>query len=173
MAANGINPAFRGLSGSGRTAGAASYAVLKAQCLGMARRRAALAGLSSLIPIPGIDLLTDVALLMSVIEEVSRRYGLTAKQIEALSPNRKALAFRLTTSAGGFLAARLTASQTFALILRRAGLRLGVMEASRLAPIVGQITAVLISYFTLTWLARKHIEECESITAQLDSAQIV
>ena len=144
---------------------------LRQECLRMARRRAALAGLSSLIPIPGIDIAADVALLMSVIEDINRRYGLSLQQVEALSPAKKALAFQLMTSAGGFLAARLSASRTFAVILRRAGLRLGLVEASRFAPVIGQAAAALIAYFTLTQLAKRHVDQCAEISGRIGTVE--
>lgn len=143
---------------------------LRQRCLAMARRRAMLAAATSLLPIPLIDLALDTALLMSIIDDISRNYGLNARQIESLSPRRKALAFQLTSTAGGFLAARLGTSRLLQLILQRAGLRFGVMEACRFAPIIGQGIAALISYLTLTHLARKHIDDCARIVARLDGS---
>ena len=176
MAVDFVRPSFpffpRSASGSGRTSDndLYMYMSLATGCLAMARRRAALAGLSSLVPMPGLGLAIDVALLMSIIEEINRRYGLSARQVEALAPNRKAVVFQMAKSAGGFFATRIAASQTFALILSRAGLRLGIAEAARFAPVIGQIAAALIAYFTLIRLAKKHIAQCASIVQEINTA---
>jgi len=146
------------------------FAALRQQCLGMVRRRAALAALGAFIPLPGVDLITDVAVLLSAIEDINRRFGLTEAQVAALSPTRKALAYQFMTAAGGFLASRLSKSRVLLLLLRRFGLRLGIMEATRFAPLVGQGIAALIAYVTLSQIARRHIEQCADIAARLHAA---
>jgi hypothetical protein len=107
--------------------------------------------------------------LLALLAEINRRFGLTEAQVESLSPSRKALAYKLTTAAGGFFATRMATSQVFLALLRRAGPRLGIMEATRLAPIVGQVAAALIAYLTLTRIARRHIEQCAEIAGQLSA----
>jgi len=149
--------------------GEQSLAELRRQCLAMTRRRAGLSALASFVPLPGIDLITDVAVLLALLAEINRRFGLTEAQIESLSPSRKALAYKLTTAAGGFVATRLATSQLFLTVLRRAGLRLGIMEATRFAPVIGQAIAAVIAYLTLSRIARRHIEQCAGIAARLSA----
>jgi hypothetical protein len=153
-----------------RESNALPFEMLRQQCQGMVRRRAVLAALGAFIPLPGVDLITDVALLLSVIDEINRRFGLTEAQVAALSPTRKALAYQFMTAAGGFLASRLSKSRMLLLLLRRFGLRIGVMEATRFAPIVGQGIAALIAYVTLSQIARRHIDQCADVAARLRAA---
>jgi hypothetical protein len=146
-----------------------SLAELRRQCMAMTRRRAGLSAMASFVPLPGIDLITDVAVLLALLAQINRRFGLSEAQIESLSPSRKAMAYKLTTAAGGFVATRLATSQVFLTLLRRAGPRLGIMEATRFAPIVGQAVAAGIAYLTLTRIARRHIEQCAEIAEQLSA----
>lgn len=152
-----------------RESTAPPFAALQQQCRGMVRRRAALAALGAFIPLPGVDLITDVAVLLSVVEDINRRFGLTEAQVAALPPTRKALAYQFMTAAGGFLATRLSKSRVLLLLLRRFGFRLGIMEATRFAPLVGQGIAALIAYVTLSQIARRHIDQCADIAARLDA----
>jgi hypothetical protein len=135
----------------------------------MTRRRAGLSALASFVPLPGIDLITDVAVLLALLADINRRFGLTEAQIETLAPSRKALAYKLTTAAGGFVATRMATSQLFLTVLRRAGARLGIMEAMRFAPVIGQAIAAIIAYLTLSRIARRHIEQCAEIAAELSA----
>jgi uncharacterized protein (DUF697 family) len=146
-----------------------SLADVRRACLAMTRRRAGLSAMASFVPLPGIDLITDVAVLLTLLGEINRRFGLTEAQIESLSPSRKALAYKLTTAAGGFVATRLATSQVFLALLRRAGPRLGVMEATRFAPIIGQAIAAAIAYFTLTRIAQRHIDQCAEIAEKISA----
>ena len=63
---------------------------LRKECRAMARRRAALAAATSLIPIPGIDLATDLALLTRLINRINEHFGLSEEQIGRLSSQRQA-----------------------------------------------------------------------------------
>jgi hypothetical protein len=60
-----------------------------AECRKMVNRRAMVAAGVAVVPIPGIDWATDVAVLMDVIPRINRAFGLTPEQIERLSPDRR------------------------------------------------------------------------------------
>lgn len=125
---------------------------LRRECRAMARRRAALAAATSLIPIPGIDLATDLAMLTRLINRINEHFGLSEEQIGRLSSQRQALVYRLLAGAGGTLAARLT-----------------TMEAARLVPIAGQLIAAGIGYWSINTVAMRHIAHCERLMSELQA----
>ena len=134
----------------------------------MARRRALLGAVTSLIPVPGIDLATDLALLTRVIERINQHFGLSEAQIGQYSSQRQALVYRLLANAGGTLAARLTTPLLVGRIVRLVGIRLTAMEAARLVPIAGQLVAAGIGYWSVNTVAMRHIAHCERIVAELE-----
>ena len=140
---------------------------LRRECRAMARRRAALAAATSLIPIPGIDLATDLALMARLINRINEHFGLSEEQIGRLSSQRQAVVYRLLAGAGGTLAARLTTPALVGRIVRIVGLRLTTMEAARLVPVAGQIVAAGIGYWSVNTVAMRHIAHCERILAEL------
>ena len=140
---------------------------LRRECRAMARRRAALAAATSLIPIPGIDLATDLALMTRLINRINEHFGLSEDQIGRLSSQRQALVYRLLAGAGGTLAARLTTPVLIGRIVRIVGLRLTTMQAARLVPIAGQVVAAGIGYWSVNTVAMRHIAHCERIVGEL------
>ena len=140
---------------------------LRQECRAMARRRAALAAATSLIPIPGIDLATDLALMTRLINRINEYFGLSEEQIGRLSSQRQALVYRLLAGAGGTLAARLTTPVLIGRIVRIVGLRLTTMQAARLVPIAGQVVAAGIGYWSVNTVAMRHIAHCERIVGEL------
>jgi uncharacterized protein (DUF697 family) len=140
---------------------------VRRECRALVKRRAALAASVSFIPLPGVDLITDVAVLLKLLPEINTRFGLDDAQIKTLSPARKALAYQLMVGTGGFLAKRITASQMLSMTVQRIGVRLSVMEATRFVPIVGQAAAAGIAFFALNHLANKHIDECAALARQV------
>ncbi len=141
---------------------------LRQKCRAMARRRALLAAATSLIPVPGIDLATDLALMTRVITRINEHFGLSEAQLGRLSSQRQALVYRLLANAGGTLAARLTTPLLLGRIVRLVGIRLTTMEAARLVPVAGQIVAAGIGYWSVNTVAMRHIAHCERIVAELE-----
>lgn len=140
---------------------------IRRECQALVRRRALLAASVSFVPLPGVDFITDVAVLLNLLPEINARFGLTEGQVERLSPARKAVAYQLMVGAGGLLARRITATRLLGTVLRRVGPRLGVMEATRLVPLVGQGIAAVIAYVALNHLAGKHIDQCAELARQV------
>lgn len=140
---------------------------LQLECRKMVRRRAALSALTSLIPIPGIDLITDTAVLVKLIPDINAKFGLPDATHSKLSPTKKVLHYRLLAAAGGMFASRAVTAKVVIGTLRIAGLRLTVMEATRLVPIAGQIAAAIIGYLTLSYVAGKHVDECAALAREI------
>jgi len=158
-----------GVRAEGRAV-AADLDSLREECRALVRKRAVMAAAVSFVPIPGVDFITDVAVLVNLLPEINARFGLSEAQVERLSPARKAIAYRLMVTAGGALARKLTTTQLLSTVLRRAGIRLGFMEASRLVPLIGQGVAAIVAYIALTQLAYRHIDECRALALEVRNA---
>lgn len=143
---------------------------LAAACRRLVRRRALWSAASSFVPIPGIDFITDVAVLSKLIADINARFGVDpaalARSHEGGPRFDRVAAYRLATLATGVLTARIVTPGMLIAVLRLAGLRLTVMEATRLVPIVGQAIAASIAYLALTRIADRHIAECLATVAQ-------
>jgi hypothetical protein len=143
---------------------------IRQECRRIVRRRAALSALSSFIPLPGIDLITDATVLVQLIPEINVRFGFAEAKIGASSPARKVLAFRLLAAAGSLFASRAVTASLLLGTLRVAGLRLTLMEATRLVPVAGQICAALLGYLTLTHIAGRYIDQCAELAHSIEAA---
>lgn len=141
---------------------------LRAECRSLARKRALLAAASSLIPIPGIDLATDLTVMTHLIRRINTEFGLDEAQIGRLSGPQQALVQQLLARAGGTLAVRLTTPALLGRILGLVGIRLTAMEAARFVPVAGQIVAAGIGYWSVKTVALRHIAHCEKLVAQLE-----
>lgn len=140
---------------------------LRLECRQLVRRRALLAAATSFIPVPGLDVVTDVAVLFKLMPEINSRFGLTSAQISRLVPAQRILVYRLMVSGGSVLASNLATAPLLLALLRRVGVRLTVMEATRLVPIVGQAIAAGIGFWALNYVAGRHVDACAEIARQL------
>ncbi|MGL9773554.1 MAG: hypothetical protein ACR5LG_05465 [Sodalis sp. (in: enterobacteria)] len=62
-------------------------------CRKMVTKRAALSARASVIPLPGLDIGTDVSILLALLSAINERFGLSEQQLAQLHPNRKKYIF--------------------------------------------------------------------------------
>src|SRR5471032_2943623 len=78
-------------------------AQVRERCRKLVRRRAALSASVSALPVPGLDIVSDIRLFGLLIEDINREFGLTEQQIERLRPEFKLIAYAAAAGLGGML----------------------------------------------------------------------
>ncbi len=137
-------------------------------CQKLVSRRALVSAAAAVIPIPGVDVSTDVALLLQLIPTINERFGLSPKQIETLSPELKKIVVVGGANLGVGLLGKMITPQLIIQLLQRLGLKkLAGKYATKYVPLVGSVIASSISYAVLRKVGNQHIEECYSIAQQL------
>ena len=77
------------------------------ECRRMVSRRALLAAGVAVVPIPGMDWATNVGVLLKVLPDINRKFGLSAEQVERLAPDRRLVVFKAITAGGTMLVGRI------------------------------------------------------------------
>jgi len=137
------------------------------RCRKLATRRALISAGASVVPIPGVDVAVDIGVLMSMIEEINKAFGLTPEQIERLAPRRKLFAYKAITAVGGALVGRVVTRELIIRTLQTIGVRMTAKQAARVVPIAGQVVAASISFAALKYLGERHIEDCVRVADTL------
>jgi uncharacterized protein (DUF697 family) len=73
----------------------------------MVTKRALFGAGVALVPIPGVDWVTDVGILMKLIPDINRAFGLTPEQVERLAPDRRLVVYKAISAGGSLLVGRL------------------------------------------------------------------
>lgn len=141
-------------------------AVVK-QCRRLVTKRAVVAAGVSMVPIPGIDWVTDVAVLMKLIPEINRAFGLSAEQVERLAPDRRLVVYKTISAGGGMLVGRLVTRELIMKLLRLVGVRLTTQQAAKYVPIAGQAVSAVLTFSSLKFVCEQHIQQCVSVSKQL------
>ena len=63
------------------------------RCRRLVRRRAVISAGVSAVPIPGVDVLSDITLFKKLVDDVNEAFGLTPEQINRLQPGHKLIAY--------------------------------------------------------------------------------
>lgn len=141
-------------------------AVIK-RCRRLVVRRALVAAGVAAVPIPGVDWITDVAVLMRLIPEINRAFGLTPEQIERLAPDRKLVVYKAVSAGGGLLIGRLVTRDLIIKLVKMVGVRLTTQQAAKFVPVAGQAISAALTFSSLRLVCDQHIEQCAAVSRQL------
>ena len=138
-----------------------------ARCRDLVKRRALLAAGVAVIPIPGLDWLTDIGVLLKLIPDINRAFGLTESQIERLAPDRRMAVYKAISAGGSMLVGKLITRDLVLRALRIVGVRLTTQQAAKFVPIAGQALSAALTYSALRYVCEQHIRQCMDVSKQL------
>jgi uncharacterized protein (DUF697 family) len=138
-----------------------------AQCRKRVSRQAIVAAGVAMVPLPGLDWLTDVGLLMKLLPEISAAFGLTAAQIERLAPDRRVVVYKAISAGGGMLVGKVITHELVLRLVRMVGVRLTAQQAAKFVPIAGQAVSAALTYTALRYVCEQHIRQCLDVARQL------
>jgi hypothetical protein len=135
------------------------------------RRRAALAAGVSAVPIPGVDIVSDMKLFTQLIDEVNTAFGLTHEQIERLQPKYRMIAYEAAVSVGGMLVGKLITRDLVFKLLAKSGKKLVAKQASKIVPLAGQVASAAIGFLAFRQIGYQHVDACAKVVEELWAAR--
>lgn len=136
-------------------------------CRKRVRKRAAMAAGVAMLPIPGLDWMTDVGMLVKLLPEINAAFGLTPQQIERLAPERKLAVYKAISAAGGMVAGKVVTQKMVLGVLKMVGVRLSTQQAAKYVPLAGQAVSAALTFSALQYICEQHIRQCIAVTRQL------
>ena len=137
------------------------------ECRRMVGRRALAAAGVAMVPLPGLDLLTDVAVLVRLLGRINHAFGLSPEQVEQLSPERRVVVYKVMSAAGGLVVGRVVTKELVLRLLKLVGVRLTTQQAVKYVPLAGQAVSAALTYSALRYVCEQHIRQCENVARQL------
>ena len=145
----------------------AQIEVVARQCRRLVTRRALVGAGVAMVPIPGIDWVTDIGILIKLIPEINRAFGLTPEQVERLAPDRRLVVYKAISAGGSLLVGKLVTRELVMHMLRVVGVRLTTQQAAKYVPIAGQAVSALLTFSALKFVCEQHIRQCMDVSRQL------
>ncbi len=144
-----------------------ALAQIARRCRRRVRQRALLAAGVAMVPVPGIDWVTDVGVLVRLLPEISAAFGLSAEQVDRLAPDRRLVVYKAISSGGGLLLGRLVTRDLVLMLLKTVGVRLSAQQAAKYLPVAGQVASAALTFSALHYVCEQHIRQCEAVARQL------
>ena len=140
---------------------------IAAKCRQRVKQRALLAAGVAMVPVPGLDWLTDIGVLVKLLPQINQAFGLSPAQIERLAPDRRLVVYKAISSAGGMLVGKLITRELVLNALKIVGVRLTTQQAAKFVPIAGQAISAALTYSSLRYICEQHIQQCVAVSKQL------
>jgi hypothetical protein len=146
---------------------------VRERCRSMVRRRAAISAGVSAVPIPGVDVMSDLSLFALLVDDVNKAFGLTPQQIDRLQPKFRLIAYQAAVGIGGMMVGKLVTRELVLQLFSRMGMKVLAKSAARVVPIAGQIASAAIGFAVFRRLGYEHVDACAAVAGELLSARTV
>ncbi len=137
------------------------------RCRKKVTQRALFAAGVAMVPIPGLDWLTDVGVLVRLLPQINAEFGLTPEQIERLAPDRRVVVYKAISAGGGLLVGRVVTQDLVLRLIRLVGVRLTTQQAAKYVPLAGQAVSAALTFTALKFVCEQHIRQCMAVARQL------
>ena len=131
-------------------------------------RRALLGGFVSAVPVPGLDWAVDAALLSRLIPRISREFGLSAEQLDALEPSRREGVQKAVAVVGSVLIGKLVTREMIVRLVQKVATRMAAKQLGKFVPVIGTAAAAAMGYAALRFLGEQHIRDCIRVAQTTD-----
>lgn len=136
---------------------------IKKKCHSMVTRSSGLSAGAAIIPIPGVDVGSDVAILMRLIPKINKEFGLSPEQIEGLDTESKLFVMTAISNTGSKMAGKYITKKLIVMLLSKMGVKVASKGVAKFVPFVGSAVAGSISFSAMKYMGNSHIEDCYKI----------
>ena len=115
------------------------------------------------VPIPLLDIVVDVGILMKLLPEINERFGLQPEHIDAMPEETRLAVWKRRAERGSELIGMVVTRELVKRSLQSMGTRLVTRQVTRFIPFGGQIVAATLGYWVMRKLAWQHIDDCVEV----------
>lgn len=146
---------------------------VKQSCRSMVTKSSSLSAGTAIIPIPGVNIGSDVAILLRLIPKINEQFGLSPEQIESLDTETRLFVMTSISSTGSKMAGKYITRKLITVMFKKMAGRISAKSASKYVPFLGSAIAGGISFATMKYMGNSHIDDCYEIAlATLTNEQL-
>jgi hypothetical protein len=147
-------------------------AAVRERCRQLVRRRAMVSAGMAAVPIPGLDVVSDLRMFALLIDDINQEFGLSEQQIGRMQPKFRLIAYEAAVGVGGMLVGKLVTRQVVGHVLQRSGFKMVARQAGKMVPLVGQLASASIGFFAFRQIGYQHVEACARVAQELVTAGV-
>lgn len=151
---------------------------VKKNCISVVNKRAVASGTISAIPVPGIDVAADVAMLLELMKNINSRFGLTPDEIEKMDELSKQIVFNVVKQSGkvaiqkgieklGAKAGQQAMIKVATSMLAKQAGKQTTKQISKYIPFIGQVAAAGVGFTAMKIAGHNHVNDCYGIVKSI------
>ncbi|WP_413374178.1 hypothetical protein [Paenibacillus taichungensis] len=140
---------------------------IRKECRTMVKKRATASAGTTLVPLPGTDVLADVGMLMQLLPAINNKFGLSQKQLDGMDPETKSMIYGFVMSIGSKVIGRMVTKELVVQVLKRVGVRVATKSVAKFVPFAGQGLAAALSFTAMRYVGNKHVEDCYEVVKRM------
>jgi uncharacterized protein (DUF697 family) len=144
---------------------------MREQCRKLVRKRAAVSAGVAAVPLPGVDVLSDLATFALLIEEINKAFGLSPAQIDRLQPRMRVVVYEAAASIGGMLVGKIMTRELVLRVFKKSGIKLAAKSVAKFVPFAGQLASAAIGYALFQKMGYQHVEACVKVAEEVAAAK--
>ncbi|GEN29183.1 hypothetical protein HVA01_28290 [Halovibrio variabilis] len=145
---------------------------IRKSCHSMVTKSSSLSAGAAIVPLPGVDIVSDVAILMRLIPRINEKFGLSPEQIDSLDTEPKLFVMTTISNTGSKMAGKYITRKLILMLLKKMGFKGASKGAAKFVPFIGSALAGSISFSAMKYMGSRHIEDCYQIAlATLENKQ--
>ncbi|PRY65218.1 hypothetical protein B0H98_103161 [Vreelandella songnenensis] len=136
---------------------------IKKVCRTMVTRSSSLSAGAAIVPIPGVDVGSDVAILLRLIPKINEKFGLTPEQIDSLDTESKIMVMTAISNVGSKMAGKYITKKLIVMLLQKMSGKIAAKNVTKYVPFIGSAVAGSISFTAMKYMGNSHIDDCYEI----------
>ncbi|QLI80348.1 hypothetical protein HZU75_01695 [Chitinibacter fontanus] len=136
---------------------------IRQECRDLVNQRSLISAAAAAVPIPGLDVGADVAIMTRMIALINEKFHLGEQDLAQLDDGTRRKLLVIISSIGSSLIGRYASKELIILALKRVGVRMVSKQAAKFIPILGMVVAATISFGAMRILGNAHIEDCYQV----------
>ncbi|MBZ5487278.1 hypothetical protein HW452_07045 [Halomonas aquamarina] len=146
---------------------------IKKTCRSMVTRSSSLSAGAAVVPVPGVDVGSDVAILLRLIPKINEKFGLTPEQIDSLDTESKIMVMTAISNVGSKMAGKYITKKLIVMLLQKMSGKIAAKNVTKYVPFIGSAVAGGISFTAMKYMGNSHIDDCYDIAlAAIESKQL-
>lgn len=141
--------------------------MIRKQCRTMVNKRATASAMAAVVPVPGVDIGADVAIMLELLPAINRKFGLSPEQLDQVDGKMKAQILVIATSLGSEVIGKVITKEVITTLLKKVGIKVASKQVAKFIPILGQAAAAGISFGAMKHLGNSHIEDCYQVCRKI------
>lgn len=138
---------------------------IRQECQRMIRKVSWVSAGAAVLPVPLFDVVVDVGILIKLIPDINRRFGLEPDTIEAMPEETRLRVWKRRAERGSELIGMVITRTLIQRSLKTMGTRIVVRQVTKFIPLGGQIVAATLGYWVMRKLAYRHVDDCFEVAA--------